>query len=39
MPEKAEYGIASLHLDAFHSTPPGSLGGAYITMTEANHEE
>ncbi len=31
--------IASLHLDVFNSAPPGTLGGAYLAMTEANHEK
>ncbi len=30
---------ASLSLDMFAATPPGSLGDAYISMTEASHEK
>jgi hypothetical protein len=33
-------GIASsLALDVFESAPPGSLGGAYLAMTEARDEK
>jgi len=30
---------ASLSLDLFDATPPGSLGGAYLAMTEARSEK
>ncbi len=30
---------SSLSLDLFDATPPGSLGGAYLAMTEADHEK
>lgn len=30
---------SSMSLDLFDATPPGSLGGAYLAMTEANHEK
>ena len=30
---------SSLSLDLFDATPPGSLGGAYLAMTEAKHEK
>jgi anti-sigma factor RsiW len=30
---------ASLSLDVFDATPPGSLGGAYLAMTEARNEK
>ncbi len=30
---------SSLSLDVFDATPPGSLGGAYLAMTEARHEK
>ena len=30
---------SSLSLDLFDATPPGSLGGVYLAMTEANNEK
>jgi anti-sigma factor RsiW len=30
---------SSLSLDIFDATPPGSLGGAYLAMTEARNEK
>jgi anti-sigma factor RsiW len=30
---------SSLSLDLFDATPPGSLGGAYLVMTEARNEK
>jgi anti-sigma factor RsiW len=30
---------SSLSLDMFDATPPGSLGGAYLAMTEAGNEK
>jgi anti-sigma factor RsiW len=30
---------SSLSLDLFDATPPGSLGGAYLAMTEAGNEK
>jgi len=30
---------SSLSLDLFDAAPPGSLGGAYLAMTEAKHEK
>jgi anti-sigma factor RsiW len=39
IPEKAGYEMASLHLDVFDSTPPGTLGGAYLAMTEGRNEK
>lgn len=30
---------SSLSLDMFDATPPGSLGGAYLAMTEAKNEK
>jgi len=30
---------SSLSLDLFDATPPGSLGGAYLAMTEASNEK
>jgi len=30
---------SSMSLDLFDATPPGSLGGAYLAMTEADHEK
>jgi anti-sigma factor RsiW len=30
---------SSLSLDLFDATPPGSLGGAYLAMTEAKNEK
>ncbi len=37
--EKTTNIASSLSLDLFASTPPGSLGGAYIAMTEAGNEK
>ncbi len=31
--------VASLHLDVFESAPPGTLGGAYLAMTEGRDEK
>jgi hypothetical protein len=31
--------VSSMSLDLFDATPPGSLGGAYLAMTEADHEK
>ncbi len=40
LPEGTGNGMmASLHLDVFNSAPPGTLGGAYLAMTEVNHEK
>jgi hypothetical protein len=30
---------SSLSLELFEATPPGSLGGAYLAMTEAKNEK
>jgi anti-sigma factor RsiW len=30
--------VSSLSLDVFDATPPGSLGGAYLAMTEVRNE-
>lgn len=30
---------SSMSLDLFDAAPPGSLGNAYLAMTEANHEK
>jgi hypothetical protein len=30
---------SSLSLDLFDATPPGSLGGAYLAMTDARNEK
>ena len=30
---------SSMSLDLFDATPPGFLGGAYLAMTEADHEK
>lgn len=30
---------SAFSLDLFDATPPGSLGGAYLAMTEARHEK
>ncbi len=30
---------SSLSLDLFDATPPGTLGGAYLAMTEVGHEK
>lgn len=38
-PDKARDVIASLSLDVFDSAPPGTLGGAYLAMTEVRNEE
>jgi anti-sigma factor RsiW len=37
--QKAANLASSMSLDLFDATPPGSLGGAYLAMTEANHEK
>ena len=37
--EKTTNIASSLSLDLFAATPPGSLGGAYIAMTEAGNEK
>jgi len=39
MPGKAPDVIASLHLDVFEYAPPGTLGGAYLAMTEGRNEK
>ena len=39
MPDKARDVIASLSLDIFDSAPPGTLGGAYLAMTEVRDEK
>lgn len=39
VPEKAQYVIASLSLDVFDPAPTGSLGGAYLAMTEERNEK
>ena len=39
MPDKARDVIASLSLDVFDSAPPGTLGGAYLAMTEVRDEK
>jgi anti-sigma factor RsiW len=31
--------VSSLSLDLFEATPPGSLGNAYLAMTEVKHEK
>lgn len=31
--------VSSLSLDLFDATPPGSLGGAYLAMTEVKNEK
>lgn len=31
--------VASLHLDVFESAPMGTLGGAYLAMTEGKNEK
>ena len=38
-PDKVGSEIASLHLDIFQSTPPDTLGGAYLAMTEERNEK
>ncbi|MBI5640272.1 MAG: zf-HC2 domain-containing protein [Nitrospirae bacterium] len=38
-PEKAQIMVASLSLDLFEPTPPGSLGGVYLAMTEVRDEK
>ncbi len=35
LPQRTGNELASLHLDVFDAAPPGTLGGAYLTMTEA----
>ncbi len=37
--EKTANIASSLSLDVFAATPPGSLGGAYLAMTEAGNEK
>ena len=37
--DKARNVIASFSLDVFDSTPPGSLGGVYLAMTEVRNEK
>jgi anti-sigma factor RsiW len=37
--DKARDVIASLSLDVFEPAPPGSLGGAYLAMTEVRDEK
>lgn len=39
MPDKAKEVMASLSFDVFDSEPPGSLGGAYLAMTEVRNEK
>ena len=39
MPGQAGDVVASLHLDVFGAAPPGTLGGAYLAMTEAGNEK
>lgn len=39
LPDKARDVIASLSLDVFDPVPPGSLGGAYLAMTEVRNEK
>jgi anti-sigma factor RsiW len=39
MPDKARDVMASLSLDVFDPAPPGSLGGAYLAMTEVRNEK
>ena len=38
-PDKVGNEIASLHLEIFQSTPPDTLGGAYLAMTEERNEK
>ncbi len=38
-PDKARDVMASLSLDVFDSAPPGTLGGAYLAMTEVRDEK
>ena len=38
-PDKAREVMATLSLDVFDSAPPGSLGGAYLAMTEVRNEK
>ncbi len=37
--QKAENITSSLSLDLFDAAPPGSLGGAYLAMTEVGNEK
>ncbi len=37
--QKASNMTASFSLDVFQATPPGSLGDAYLAMTEVGHEK
>ena len=39
IPGRAADVIASLHLDVFQYAPPGTLGGAYLAMTEERNEK
>ncbi len=39
MPVQTGDAVASLHLDLFESAPPGTLGGAYLAMTEVRNEK
>lgn len=39
IPDKARDVMASLSLDVFDPAPPGSLGGAYLAMTEVRNEK
>ncbi len=39
MPDKAREVMVLLSLDVFDSAPPGSLGGAYLAMTEVPNEK
>jgi anti-sigma factor RsiW len=39
MPDKAREVMASLSLDVFDPAPPGSMGGAYLAMTEVRDEK
>lgn len=38
-PAKVGNEMAALHLDVFNSAPPGTLGGAYLAMTEERNEK
>jgi len=38
-PDKTRDIMAAFSLDVFDSTPPGSLGGVYLAMTEARNEK
>lgn len=39
VPDKAAGVMTSLSLDVFDSTPPGSLGGVYLAMTDVKNEK